>query len=83
MTYDSNEDSGAMRTRSYTSSEQTYNKHIDIRRMATAMDGALGGAALQAQICLRHRERQGIHLTSKISKVEQRVIASLFVPHLI
>ena len=72
-----------MRARSGTSSAQTRYRLSDFRRMAHAMDGSLSSTASQAKIEYDTGNYRGIHLTSQISKVAERIIASLFVPQLI
>jgi hypothetical protein len=48
------------------------------------MESTLGCAALQTEKSVYdQRNYRGIHLTSQISKVAERVIAALFVPQLI
>ena len=73
-----------MRTCFGTSSAQTDPSHFDVRRMANDMESTLGCAALQTEKSVYdQRNYRGIHLTSQISKVAERVIAALFVPQLI
>ena len=47
------------------------------------MDAALVGTFFQTEIVYDRKNYRGIHVTSQISKVAERVIASLFVAQLI
>ena len=66
-----------------TRSAQTGHSHLDLRRMADAVDGSLGNAAVQRKSVYDLGNYRGIHLTSQISKVAESVVAFLAVPQLI